>query len=283
MKSFIRGAGAIFVMLLTTGLLGAQSGPRVDDGRDVVVRGSGGPHFGSSSGGATAVPVSPSSGAVAGAVSAPSSPSYTGQTGSPVPYPPSLQGTSFSSSTTFYDSYNYYSYLSMRYNVDPFYFNRFYRNSEPLLTPAMLKLTLSEPINLSSQMLVAISRLEALLKDEPSGNSVDKSALVDESKKIRKLARQIRQNRTISYVSSSESRKEEDVYREGDISEVLGPGGLNKLREMATDVNRQLRTMYSLSSTSTVSVDHFNEPSLDSLTKGIEKLSKAIENSSKRL
>jgi hypothetical protein len=129
-------------------------------------------------------------------------------------------------------------------------------------------------------MLGAIHQLETLLEDVQSGKETNKQDLISKSQEIQRLAKQIRRNRTISYM---ELRKEKNVYEKGDVSADLGPESLSKLREMANDLDRQLRALYNQSSTSTVSVDYFNEASFESLAKGIEKLSKAIQNSSKRL
>ena len=55
------------------------------------------------------------------------------------------------------------------------------------------------------------------------------------------------------------------------------------MREMAVDIDRQLRNLYSQPTTSTVSVENYSEPSLGSLARGIEKICKSIESSSKRM
>jgi hypothetical protein len=193
---------------------------------------------------------------------------------------PNLSGTSFQNYNTYYNWNNYYSYLWTHYNLNPLYFHRFYRNFEPLVTPEMLKVTLREPIRLSSDMLDSIDELEGMLAQNPSASPADRLALQEKSKHIRELAKQIRRNQTLA---NYDIRKNENLFKnEGDLRS-HGPEALNKLREMAVDLDRQLRNMYSQSSTSTVSVDSYSEPSIESLAKGIEKLCKAIEQSSKRI
>jgi len=178
-----------------------------------------------------------------------------------------------------YNWNHYFSYLCMDYHMNPFYFNRFYRNTEPLITPEMLKLTLRKPIQQSSEMLRSIDRLEAMLRDAREGNPVNKAALMEQSKKVRELAKQIRKNQTVSII---DLRDDKDLYKV-DKENSLSPEALEKLREMALDIDRQLRNLYSQSTTSTVSVENYQEPSLESLAKGIERICKSIENSSKRL
>jgi hypothetical protein len=163
--------------------------------------------------------------------------------------------------------------------MSPFYFSRFYRNVEPLVTPEMLKLTLQRPIRLTSEMLDSIDELEAMLQNAQSGKPIDKTALLVKSKKIRGLAKQIRNNQTLSHI---DLRKDKELYRV-DKENSLSPEALSRMREMAVDIDRQLRNLYRQPATSTVSVENYSEPSLESLAKGIEKICKSIENSSKRL
>jgi hypothetical protein len=207
--------------------------------------------------------------------------SATGSVSSPgtVVYMPSLRGTSFQTYTSYYIWNNYYSYLSTHFDLNPLYFNRFYRNTEPLITPAMVKLTLNEPIKLSSEILDSIDQLEEIIESGQAGTSTDKQALVEKSRYIRDLAKKIRRNQTLSYI---DLREDKNLYSK-DESSALSPEAMAELRGMATNLDHQLRNMYRQSSTSTVSVDSYREPSLESLTKGIEKLCKVIESQSKKL
>lgn len=194
-------------------------------------------------------------------------------------YQPNLQGSSFRTFNSYYMWNSYYSYLSTSFNVSPIYFDRFYRNTEPLITPVMLKLTLREPIRLTSEMLDSIDRLQEMLEAGLSGTSTDRQALMGKSKHIRELAKRIRQNQTLSYVDLRENK---NLYNKTEHN-TFSPEAMQRLREMATDLDRQLRNMYRQAYTSTVSVESYQEPSLESLTKGIEKICKVIETYSKRL
>jgi hypothetical protein len=194
-------------------------------------------------------------------------------------YQPNLRGTSFQTVNSYYMWNNYYSYLSTSFDVSPVYFDRFYRNTEPLITPVMLKLTLGEPIRLSSEMLDSIDRLQEMLEASPSGASADRQALAEKSRHIRELAKRIRHNQTLSYIDLRENK---NLYNNGE-HDTFNPEAMQKLRGMATDLDRQLRNMYRQSATSTVSAESYKEPSLESLTKGIEKICKVIESYSKRL
>jgi hypothetical protein len=194
-------------------------------------------------------------------------------------YQPNLRGSSFRNFNSYYMWNSYYSYLSTRFDVNPVYFDRFYRNTEPLITPVMLKLTLREPISLSSEMLDSIDRLQEMLEAGLSGASTDRQALVEKSRHIRELAKRIRQNQTLSYIDLRENK---NLFNAGE-HDAFSPEAMQKLRGMATDLDGQLRNMYRQASTSTVSVDSYKEPSLESLTKGIEKICKVIETYSKRL
>jgi hypothetical protein len=169
----------------------------------------------------------------------------------------------------------------MYYNVYPEYFTRFVNNNEPLMTPAMLKLTLRRPLVLASDMLKAIDDLETMTSDAHAGKSVDKKALAAKSQEIREYAKQIREDRTIAALDTTSSKKMVPVDQ--DNIDALNPEAIAKLREMALDINRQLVSLYTLSSSSTVSADSFKEPSFDSEAKAIDKVCKAIEHSAKRL
>ena len=128
-------------------------------------------------------------------------------------YQPDLRGSSFQTFNSYYMWNNYYSYLSTSFDVSPVYFDRFYRNTEPLITPGMLKLTLREPIRLSSEMLDSIDRLQEMLEAGLSGASTDRQALVDKSRHVRELAKRIRQNQTLSYIDLRENK---NLYPSGE-------------------------------------------------------------------
>jgi len=163
--------------------------------------------------------------------------------------------------------------------MNPTYFMRFYSNREPLVTPAMLRLTLRQPLFLSTEMLRMIDQLEMLCRDSLAGKAVDKEALIEKAQSIRKLAKVIRGNRTLSVI---DLRSERDVV-DADAFGALSLESIAKLRELALNLNHQLSNMISTSSSSTISLESYKEASFESISKGIEKACKAIENSSRRL
>jgi hypothetical protein len=191
-----------------------------------------------------------------------------------------LAGSSFGTPAEYNYWYNYYSYLYSMYRIYPNYFVRFTRNYEPRMTPAMLKIALRDPLVISKEMLRAIDQLESMLSDSRDGKVVEKNDIIAKSQEIRVFAKEIRENRTLSIIDLSSKKA---VSAEQDTRSALDPETIARLREMALDLNRQLTNLYSLPSTSTVSVESFREPSFESTAKAIEKVCKAIESSSKHL
>jgi hypothetical protein len=192
---------------------------------------------------------------------------------------PNLRGTSFGSYTLYTSWNNYYSYLNQNYSLNPTYFTRFYHNREPLVTPAMLRLTLRQPLFISTEIVRMIDQLEMLYRLSNEGNKVDKETLINKAQSIRKLAKTIRSNRTLSLI---DLRSETRVINENEFSAV-SLESIAKLRELALSLNHQLSNMISNASSSTISVESYQEASFESISKGIEKVCKAIEHSSKRL
>jgi hypothetical protein len=192
---------------------------------------------------------------------------------------PNLHGSSFYSVRMYNYWSDYYSYLYSYYHIYPEYFGRFLRNQEPLMTPALLRLTLRRPLSLSNDILRSVDELEAMLTDARDGKAIDKRVLLDKLQEIREYAKEIRKDRTLATLDMG---RDTVLFKEDGI-DALAPETIAKLRDMALDLNRQLRNMYTLSSTSTVSVDSYKEPSFESVTKSIEKVCKAIEHSSKQL
>jgi len=186
---------------------------------------------------------------------------------------PRIQGTSFNSVNSYYYWNDYYFYMMARYHLNELYFRRFYVNSEPLLTPQLIKLTLREPLRLSERMANAVDELDALVQQSQSGAAVDKEQLRAKAEEISELAKRVRQDGMLGYV---DLRKSRDLVKDMD-SKSVTPEVVAQLREMVTDLNAQLRGMYNQSSTATVSAASYTAPSLESLSKGIEKLSKSLK------
>jgi hypothetical protein len=192
---------------------------------------------------------------------------------------PNLQGTSFTTLDSYYDCQNYYWRMRSMYMLNGLYFSRFYRNSEPLITPELMMLTLRAPLSLSAQMVAAVDQLQVMLTDLQAGTQVSKQNIAAKAQEIRDLAKKIRQDQSLAFV---DQRLDQSIGK-GNQFDNLGLAAIDQLRELATDLHTQLKGMYSQSSTSTISVQNLSQPSFASLSKGIEKLTKVIEASARRL
>lgn len=192
---------------------------------------------------------------------------------------PNLQGTSFNSLNSYYEWQTFLWHLRMRYMLDTMYFSRFYRNSEPLLTPQLLKLALREPLTLSRQMVQAVDEFDTMLNERQAGKPVRKQDIAEKAQEIRELAKRIRRDQSLSFVSQ---RLGKDMTK-GKAFDNPGLEAIAQLRQMVIDLHTQLKGLYSQSTTSSVSVDSLSQPSFESLAKGIEKLTKVVENSTRHL
>ena len=192
---------------------------------------------------------------------------------------PKLQGTSFNSMNSYLMWQDFLWNLQTRYFLDAMYLSRFYRNSEPLVTPHLMKMVVREPLSLSTRMLAAVDELGALVSDFEGGKPVPKQDITTKAQEIRELAKKIRKDNTLSFV---DQRADKEVPK-GENTETLGLETIRQLRTMAVDMNTQLKAMYDQNSTATVSVQNLSQPSFESLSKGIERLTKVIENSAKHL
>jgi hypothetical protein len=191
---------------------------------------------------------------------------------------PSLQGTSFHNYGTYMQWQDFLFRLRTYY---AFYMDgtRFLRNSEPLLTPRLASLAARRPLVASAELMALVDELSSLLADARSGKAVDKKAIDATAEQIRRLAKQIRSDENLSFV---DRRDDIDMAKAGNY-EQLGLEAIERLQEVALDLNNQLKTLSEQSQTSTVSVDYLSRPSFDSLTKGIDKLTRVIQNSARRL
>ena len=191
---------------------------------------------------------------------------------------PSLRGTSFYSYGTYLQWQDFLWRLQMFYGfwMDN---SRFLRNSEPLLTPRLASLAVRRPLAASTEMLRLVDELSSLLAEARSGKAVDKNAIDSTAEQIRKLAKQIRSDQALSFV---DQRNNVDMAKAGNFDQ-LGLDAVERLREVALDLDNQLKTLSEQSQTSTVSIDYLSRPSFDSLTKGIDKLTRVIQNSAHRL
>jgi cell division protein ZapA (FtsZ GTPase activity inhibitor) len=157
--------------------------------------------------------------------------------------------------------------------------SRFLRNSEPLLTPRLASLAVQRPLIASAQLMKLVDELSSLLTEARSGKAVDKNAIDATAEQIRKLTKQIRSDQALAFV---DRRTDVDLAKAGNYDQ-LGLDAVERLREVALDLDSQLKSLSEQSQTSTVSVDYLSRPSFDSLTKGIDKLTRVIQNSARRL
>ncbi len=193
-------------------------------------------------------------------------------------YLPDLSGTSWSSYNTWLQWQSYYNWMQLRYALNSWYFTRFSRNVEPLATPELVRLTYRKPLRLSLQMLDAVDELGQML-DGQNGKQVDKQAVIAKIQEVRELNKQILKDQGIDFL---DQRRDKDVFKDVQIDR-LDLDAINKLREMVTDLSTQLKNTYSQATPAVVSVQSLSQPSFKSMCKGIDKVTKALENSARRL
>jgi hypothetical protein len=195
------------------------------------------------------------------------------------PQMPKLSGTSFGSSSTYARWENYSNYLMNRFMMNPYYFNRFYRNVEPLITPELLKISTTEPLKASTTMLSSINELQAMIAALNAGKPVSRKEITAKTQAIRKLAEKIRKDQSLAFI---DQRRKIDILKRKP-AQSLGLDAISQLCEIAADLHSQLTGLNRQTSTSTISVHTLTQPSIESLSSGIEKLAKAIEDSAKRI
>jgi len=194
-------------------------------------------------------------------------------------YVPDLSGTSWSSYNTWMQWQQYCNWMRSFYFLNSMYFTRFSRNVEPLVTPELARLTYRKPLKMSLQMLDAIDELSEMLDATQSGKSVDKQAVLAKIQEIRELNKQILKDQGMEFL---DQRRDREVFTGVKIDK-LDVDSINKLREMVTDLSVQLKNAYSQATPAVVSVQSLSQPSFKSICKEIDKASKALENSARRL
>lgn len=199
---------------------------------------------------------------------------YSGSGG----YVPNLNGTSWSSANTWYQWQMYYNWMQLYYYLNPQYFSRFSRNVEPLATPDLVKLTYRRPLKISLQMLDSIDELAEMLQPQ-AGKQVDKQAVLTKLQEIRELNKQILKDQGVDFL---DQRRDKEVFT-GMKVDKLDLDSINKLREMITDLSTQLKNTYTQATPSVVSVQSLSQPSFKSMCKEIDKVSKTLENSARRM
>lgn len=193
-------------------------------------------------------------------------------------YVPNLTGTSWSSANTWYQWQMYYNWMQMYYYLNPMYFSRFTRNVEPLATPELVKLTYRRPLKISLQMLDAVDELGEMLQPQ-AGKQLDKQAVLAKIQEIRELNKQILKDQGVDFL---DQRRDKEVFA-GTKVDKLDLDSINKLREMVTDLSTQLKNTYTQATPAVVSVQSLSQPSFKSMCKEIDKVSKTLESSARRM
>lgn len=191
---------------------------------------------------------------------------------------PNIKGTSFVSYGNYYQWENFLFSLRSMYGL---YLDtsRFYRNVEPLITPRMAMVATLQPLRLSAQLVATVDELSLQLDEARNGKAVDHKAIEATLDQIRKLAKKIRSDQALSYI---DQRPDKDLFKGVKVND-FGLDAIEQMQKLALDLNNQLKALSRQSQTSTVSVDYMTQPSYTSISKGIEKLSKVIQSSAKRL
>ena len=98
---------------------------------------------------------------------------------------------------------------------------------------------------------------------------------------IRHLADQIRDDRGLDYVDQRRDVKLNSPKTVKTIPELRVL--ITKLREMTQQLRQGISSFYERDLTRVVEVDELRKPSLKSISKGVDKLARALENSADQL
>jgi hypothetical protein len=204
------------------------------------------------------------------------SPNVSNQSGYIAPSP---QYSSFTTYNMFWDWQHFFSRLQTEYYLNPAYGHRFMVNREPLLTPSLLRIAVRKPLRLSSTLISKLDDLDAMLLKVRSGENVDKEQITLKIQEIRQIAKKISKSSDWNLI---DQRKDKDVLKGMQLKD-FSLDDSARLREIAADLHTQLQSWYDSSSTNTISAASLTQASIESLTKGIEKISKAMENTIKHM
>lgn len=152
------------------------------------------------------------------------------------------------------------------------------------LTSDLLKLMLEGSTQASNALLADTKALKQLMSEYESG-AIGKQAFEEQSlellNRIRDFAKVIRKDEYLEYVDSDHDVKPRDYRPTTDLAEMRSL--VAELEEMALQVQSRLDAIRSDEDVRTVSLTVLQQPSVDSLSKGIDQLAKALKKSSKRL
>lgn len=188
------------------------------------------------------------------------------------------------------DRYRYYSLFS-RLGWQYGFYGRQLTNSlrrlsyaDNPLTSDMVKLLLRDSNQAAKALLADTNSLKLLISDFESG-AIRQAVFEKQSRelldRIRKSAKAIRKDYYVEFVDSDNDVKPKDY---DPVSDLEGMRSLvADLEGLALQMQSRLYSIASDEDVRTVSIRTLQEPSLDSLSKGIDELAKTLKKSSKRL
>ncbi len=159
-----------------------------------------------------------------------------------------------------------------------------YAQGDSPLTPEVVTLALRNSTGASALLQVHARRLQELIRAYEAG-TLDRAAFAEQSrataKEIRRLAAKVRKDPFVDYL---DLQSHESVPRYDSPETLRGLASLAE--ELSSSVERldgSLQSMQSGESTRVVSVDLLQGPSVESLSKRIDRIAKVIEKSVARL
>jgi len=159
-----------------------------------------------------------------------------------------------------------------------------YQQGDSPLTQHSMGIALQQCASASLGLLRLSDKLEGLVDQYESGELTQKDferQIGQTTKEIRKLSKKIRKDDFLDYI---DQRQTKHVPSFPEATSVAGLRSLTKqLRLMAREIDFGLDTYRKEDMSRTVNVRELEQPSYDSLTKGIDRLSKTINNSARRL
>ena len=163
------------------------------------------------------------------------------------------------------------------------YLWRFAQGDSPL-TPRMVQLALKDSLQAATSMVQLTEELQPLLLELQEGR-LDRKSFERQSdevlRQVRKLAKKVRKDYVLDYI---EQRPQVKIPSRKEVRSIPELKMLvAQLHQMALQVREGISSFYDRDLTRVVSVKDLNQPSLKSISKGIEKLAKTIDKSVDRL
>ena len=173
--------------------------------------------------------------------------------------------------------------LRYRYLSGYDYMWRYAQDDSPL-TQEVVNLALSESSLAADSLIATVEELESLIDEYEAGILGQKSFEVEverTTKRLRKLAKQIRKDYLLEYLDQSPKAKVPSYDRARSISELREL--CQELHRSATAVANGIDAYYEKDMTRVVNVSDLQRPSFGTMTKEIDRLAKTISKSADRL